>query len=141
MKRRRLPELCPQIERLSEFAAMWKQWWVKMQPSWRERESLIRILPVDADWEPMLHGGPNSFALVILALSWWIHSAKADEEFDVDLRNAINDVNWVVLELKNVVAATLGSKRGREADTEPDEESPTRKSKRYERSYYSIMTL
>ena len=30
MKHRRNPELCPQIEKLSEFTAVWKQWWVKM---------------------------------------------------------------------------------------------------------------
>ena len=93
---------------------------------------------MDADWEPVLCGGPNGFALVIMALSWWIHAAKADEEFDVDLRNAIDDVNWVILKLIDVVGATLESKRGRDADAEP-EESP--KSKKYKRLYSFIMTL
>jgi hypothetical protein len=31
---------------------------------------------MDADWEPILHGGPNSLALVILVLSWWIHTCN-----------------------------------------------------------------
>ena len=116
MKRKRNPELHPTIERISEFAAAWKQWWVKIQPSWHGGESLTRILPAVADWEPILRGGPNGLALVILALSWWIQTVNDNAVFDADLCNAIEDVNWVLLELIEVVSAR-GGKRARGADT------------------------
>jgi hypothetical protein len=122
MKCKRLPELCPNIERPSEFAARWKQWWVKMQPSWCAGESLIRILPVDTDWEPILCAGPNGLSLVILILSWWIHGVKDREVVDRDLCNAIDDVNWVIMELLVVAAAYVdGSKRAHEDAEEAQE--------------------
>lgn len=120
MKRRRLLELYPTIEKLSEFAATWKQWWVKMQPSWRGGESLIKILPTDADWEPVLRGGPNGLALVVLALSWWIHAANDDKILNVELRSAIDDVNWVLLELIDVVSKSHSDTGKRAFSPDPD---------------------
>jgi hypothetical protein len=121
MKRRKLPEVCPHIEAPSEFGAMWKQWWAKMQPSWCQCESLIRIVPADADWEPILHGGSNGLSLVVMALSWWIDSTKDGGEFDVDLRDAIDDVKWVLSELVATLSPAnleTGSKRACKVDFE-----------------------
>jgi hypothetical protein len=120
IKRKKNPELCPQIKRPSAFGATWKEWWVKSQPPWRECEALIKVLPADADWEPISRGGANGFGLVVMALSWWIQSAKGDEELDVDLRSAIDDVYWVVLQLTHVgtVALVDGEKRAREDDAD-----------------------
>jgi hypothetical protein len=98
-----------------------------MQPPWREGELLIKVLPADAAWGPVLHGGPNGFVLIVIALSWWFHSANGNGELDEDLRSAIDDVNWVVLQLTDVgAAAPVGeSKRAREEATE--EETPMTK--------------
>jgi hypothetical protein len=108
MKRKRNLELCPDIERPSEFAAMWQLWWTRIQPSWCGCDSLLRNLPVNAGWEPIFRCGPNSLALVIMALSWWIHSVKDNEEFSVDLRDAIDDVSWVVLGLIDAAVEASG---------------------------------
>jgi len=53
----------------SEFGAIWMLWWVKMQPTWCEGESLVRTLPTGADWEPILCSGSNGLFLMIMALS------------------------------------------------------------------------
>ncbi|KAF8502335.1 hypothetical protein F5888DRAFT_1800820 [Russula emetica] len=105
-----------------------KQWWAKMQPSWRECESLIRALPADADWELIVRGGPNGLALVVMALFWWIHATKDDEELDVEILNAIEDVNWVFIELRVVPAANSDrSKLARETEDEDLEGSKSKK--------------
>src|SRR5882757_275973 len=124
MKRKRLPEVCPAIEAPSEFGAMWKQWWARMQPSWRGCESLVRVVPADADWEPILRRGSNGLFLVIMALSWWINSTKGD--LDMELRGAIEDVKWVFSELVAATSAAnseTGQKRDREFEEESQEES------------------
>jgi hypothetical protein len=108
MKRKRNLELCPDIERPSKFMAMWRLWWTRIQPSWCGCDSLLRNLPVNAGWEPIFRCGPNGLALVIMALSWWIHSVKDNEEFSVDLRDAIDDVSWVVLGLIDAAVEASG---------------------------------
>jgi hypothetical protein len=122
IKRKKSPKYQPDIDQPSEFGATWKQWWINMQPSWRKGESLLtRTLPenVDWDWETLSHGGLKGLLLVVMTLSWWISATKGDSEFDLELRNAIDDVKWVLGEL---VAANqnlkVPNKRTREADTE-----------------------
>ncbi|KAF8494880.1 hypothetical protein F5888DRAFT_1616523 [Russula emetica] len=74
-------------------------WWVKMQPTWRGGESLVKTLPADEDWEPILGGGANGLSMVIMALSWWVHAIGWNGQQDLKLSMAINNVKWVLSEL------------------------------------------
>ena len=141
MKRKRLSALCPAIDKPSEFGAAWLQWWVKMQPSWREGESLIRNLPDDADWGMISHAGSNGPALVLMTLSWWIACTKEDEQLSVELSTAIGEVQWVLSQLvKAFGGATSESrvsscKRSRESHNEEQVEGPD--SKKYARHLFT----
>jgi hypothetical protein len=123
IKRKKAPDLYPDIERPSEFGAVWKQWWVKMQPPWRECESLIRILPADPDWDPIFRGGSNGLSLVLMSLSWWIHLTKDDKEYNAELCGAIDDVTWVISELVAELSVANGMKRTREVETDSEPDS------------------
>ena len=96
-----------------------------MQPPWREGELLSRDVPADVDWEPILCGGSNGLALIVMALSWWIHSSNAGSSIDGELHEAISDVHWVLSEIVASLAAQPGGKRPHGSD---DEDKP--KSKR-----------
>jgi hypothetical protein len=96
-----------------------------MQPPWREGELLSRDVPADVDWEPILRGGSNGLALIVMALSWWIHSSNAGSGVDEELHGAISDVHWVLSQIVGFLAIPPGSKRPHGSD---DEDQP--KSKR-----------
>jgi hypothetical protein len=106
-----------------EFGAVWMQWWVNMQPLWCKGGSLIRILPEDADWEPILCGGPNGLSLVVMALSWWICSTIEDREFSTELQKAFDDVNWVLSKL----VANLENRRKCSCEADNKEEPKLKK--------------
>ncbi|KAH9955191.1 hypothetical protein BGW80DRAFT_1566314 [Lactifluus volemus] len=99
IKRKRVVSLLPSIEKPSEFGAMWMLWWVKMQPTWRGGESLVKTLPTEANWEPILRGGSNGLSMVVMALSWWVHAMGLNGQQDLELLVAINDVKWALSEL------------------------------------------
>jgi hypothetical protein len=104
IKRNRLFTKLPVIEDCLEFEVAWMEWWVQMQPPWRNGEALDRMAPADADWEPIFRGGPIGFALVVAALSWWV-SEVTEEGLDASgLMGAIDDVNWVVSKLLGVLS-------------------------------------
>ncbi|KIL68683.1 hypothetical protein M378DRAFT_36297, partial [Amanita muscaria Koide BX008] len=65
IKRKKLVNLQPPIEKPAEFGATWKRWWTMMQPAWREGESLVRTVSGDVDWAPLMRGGSNGFSLVV----------------------------------------------------------------------------
>jgi hypothetical protein len=100
------------------------QWWAKMQPSWREGELLVKLLPEDVDWEPVNRGGSNGLSIVVMALSWWVAAINGNR-LDGKLRTAISDMTWVLSELTAVVNPETGTKRGCEPNTE-DEPEPKR---------------
>jgi hypothetical protein len=117
IKRKRAVSLLPPVKKPSEFGAMWMLWWVKMQPTWRGGESLVKTLPIDADWEPILRGGSNGLSMVLVALSWWVHAMGLNGEQDLKLSMAIEDVKWVLSELVamlSTVSMNTGKKHSRE---------------------------
>jgi hypothetical protein len=78
-----------------------------MQPTWHEGESLVRTLPTDADWEPILHGGSNGLSMVVMALSWWVHAMGLNGQQNLKLSAAINDVKWVLSELVMLLTSSM----------------------------------
>ncbi|KAI0245466.1 hypothetical protein BJV78DRAFT_1287779 [Lactifluus subvellereus] len=127
IKRKRLISLLPHIEKPSEFGAVWRMWWVKMQPAWRGGESLVKTLPPDADWEPILRGGSNGLSMVVIALSWWIHATGSDIDHDLELSATIDDVKWVFSELvAMLLAVSLGASK-KHPHEETSQEEPISK--------------
>jgi hypothetical protein len=110
------------IENPSEFGAMLMLWWVKMQPTWCEGESLVRTLPTDANWEPILRGGSNGLSMVVMALSWWVHATGSNGQQDLKLSAAINDVKWVLSELVMLLTSSTdtGNKHSRGESTQEE---------------------
>jgi hypothetical protein len=96
-----------------------------MQPAWREGpegDTLVRTVPADEDWTPLIRGGSNGLSLVVMALSWWVSALDAP---DSDLSEAISDVKWVLSELVTTLSSPMsetGNKRPCESspDDEPD---------------------
>jgi len=88
-----------------------------MQPTWREGESVVKIVPADVDWMSLMRGGSNGLSLVVMALSWWVYSMKAP---DSGLLEAIGDVQWVFSQL----VATLSSTRTEVGNKRPCATSP-----------------
>lgn len=92
-----------------------------MQPAWREGESLVKTVPNDVDWEPILRGGSNGFSVVVMALSWWIDAVKSNIKDNSDLSMAVEDVKWVLSELVavlSVASVETGKKHPCESTTE-----------------------
>jgi len=114
--------LIPDIENPSEFGETWRLWWVKMQPVWREGESMVRTIPADTDWEPILRGGSNGLSLVITALSWWVGAVNLDLEPCSELLTAIDDLLWVLSKLVATLSTTTdtGKKRALEECAKED---------------------
>ncbi|KAI0245561.1 hypothetical protein BJV78DRAFT_1137642 [Lactifluus subvellereus] len=138
IKRKRLISLLPHIEKPSEFGAVWRMWWVKMQPAWRGGESLVKTLPPDADWEPILRGSSNGLSMVVIALSWWIHATGSDIDHDLELSAAIDDVKWVFSELVVMLSAvSLGASKKHPRE-ETSQEEPISKRCVWP-SHYTIM--
>jgi hypothetical protein len=104
-----------------------------MQPVWREGESMVRTIPADTDWEPILRGGSNGLVLVITALSWWVCATKGHNS---DLLQAIDDLTWVLSKLIAMLSATTdtGTKRPLEECTKEDSTS-----KKYVRFHSSLL--
>lgn len=87
-----------------------------MQLSWREGDSLAKILPMDVDWDPIHRGGSNGLSLIVMALLWWIKLTNTGNGPNKVLSGAISDLMWVLSEL---VSANLniGNKHACESNT------------------------
>ena len=104
-------------------------WWVKMQPTWHEGESLNKILPTDANQEPILCGGSNGLSMVVMALSWWIQAIGSIQQQDEKLSTAIHDVTWVLSKLVSMLSSASMDTKKKHSWKETTQEEPV--SKRY----------
>jgi hypothetical protein len=130
--------LLPSIEKPSEFGAMWMLWWVKMQPTWRGGESLVKTLPTEANWEPILRGGSNGLSMVVMALSWWVHAMGLNGQQDLELLVAINDVKWALSELVVMLStASTNTRKKHSREETMQEELVSKRCVRF--SLYSIV--
>lgn len=59
----------PQVDK---YGRIWWSWWVSLQPSWREGETLCNGIPMDMEWSQLMEGGPLGIALIIMMLAWWL---------------------------------------------------------------------
>ena len=105
-----------------------------MQPAWRNGDAMVKVAPADADWEPILRGGPNGLAVVVTALSWWVLAIEPDDQNPLELLEAIGDVSWVLSELLGVLLSTKKHSLEEASAKEPE-------SKRYVLTLINIISI
>ena len=100
MQRHRLWDKAPQMDKASEFGAMWRGWWKVLQPDWRTPNDgdwpLVCDGPTSEGWPKLLKGGGNGFALVLLSLSWWMMREKDETRKTTESSSVFEDVEWVL---------------------------------------------
>lgn len=104
----------------SEFGALWRGWWIKMQPSWRGTEwPLSRAgLSLSESWPETLKGGRNGMEAVLITLSWWCSVVKSESqrrEWD----SAVEDVSWVLEQMVRYMKTSPAAGEKRPAESEP----------------------
>lgn len=103
----------PSFENYHKFGCSWNEWWFGMQPSWRE-EGKSHDVPPEADWFPLLNGGPNGMLIVILALAWWKRSSDdKDSSEQASIAFGIDEVSWVLVQMQASLVGerAIGKKR------------------------------
>ncbi|KAI0038143.1 hypothetical protein FA95DRAFT_1464814, partial [Auriscalpium vulgare] len=85
----------PATGRGKEFAAIWRKWWISLQPSWRGVTwPLARPTDAPAEgWGELLKGGHNGFVMILFTLAWWLSSVKTNTEQN-EWASAVEDVDW-----------------------------------------------
>lgn len=112
---------------VGRYGPMFTAWWKKLQPLWRVQGdgTFGQNAPVEEDWQALRKGGTTGIYTVVIALSWWIN-AQGDEH-DIALWDIVNDISWVIQQLRNQDSQLEGSsvpmKRAHE-DGSADEEQP-----------------
>ncbi|KAI0055347.1 hypothetical protein BV25DRAFT_1768364, partial [Artomyces pyxidatus] len=63
----------PDIGKPLEFATVWRNWWIRLQPDWRGNKwPLARSGGAPSeDWAETLKCGRNGFEVILITLSWW----------------------------------------------------------------------
>jgi hypothetical protein len=141
MQRHRLWDKAPPIDKASEFGAMWKGWWISLQPGWRIMDSwpLAQTGPVEEGWETLMKGGGNGFALILLSLSWWMMREKDETRGATESTAAFEDVQWALQQMLQILRVRHdgGGVDGQGMEDESD--GNTRPKKRYASEVSSTM--
>jgi len=87
-----------------------------MQPSWRKNVNIGHETPRGESWDTLRKGGTAGIYVVVMGLSWWIKAQGVERDAEAWL--AVDDVSWVIEEMKKP-AKLVSAKRmhdGAEAD-------------------------
>lgn len=91
-----------------------------MQPSWRtEGDLLIRDVPEHETWQTLRKGGTCGIYIVVVGLSWWVKAQLA--EHDTDVGSLVNDLSWVLQQMKESLAVLIPQKRARDGDVDEEQ--------------------
>ena len=115
-----------------KFGALWNSWWKVIQPIWRGK-SLSRVVPLDANWSPLLCGGANGLLLVILALAWWMKATN--DSTSTAIMAAIDEVNWALIQLTTALQSNKANGKKRQPESSAIQEQAP---KRYIYLYWNI---
>jgi len=112
------------------YGKIFKEWWAKIQLSWRnEGGTFMRNVPQDKTWQTLKKGGTTGIYVVVIGLSWWVTAQHAER--DADVWTLINDLLWVIQQMKKCMGSItpLSQKRTRDADANanPEDEGFPRK--------------
>jgi hypothetical protein len=97
--------MMPKVINADEYSTTWWSWWYSVQPSWRDGPALISDPPEDAEWLPLMEGGPLGIGLVVMAVAWWVKEVGHDEGMVTKTRlaDAIVDLAWVLDQLTSTL--------------------------------------
>lgn len=90
-----------------------------MQPSWRnDGGTLLCEVPHGESWQTLRKGGTSGVYVVVIGLSWWVKAQH--DKCDVDAWTLVNDLSWVIQQLKRDMSSTVSvpQKHSRDADAE-----------------------
>jgi hypothetical protein len=136
MQRHRLWNKAPPVDKASKFGATWKAWRKTLQPEWRlpnneaHQWPLVRDLPLNKQWEKLVKGGKNGFALVLLSLTWWMMREKDESRKTVESSSACVDVQWMLEQMVQMLHAQREQGGEGEDEGEGEEDPNTRPKKR-----------
>ena len=80
------------------------------------------MVPEDETSQTLRKGGTSGIYIVIVGLSWWVKAQLAE---DMDAWTLVNDLAWVLQQLKESLAVLIAQKRARAGDV--DEEQTLRR--------------
>ncbi|KAJ7030998.1 hypothetical protein C8F04DRAFT_960955 [Mycena alexandri] len=98
----------PPIDDVEAFGQKWWEWWVLMNPNWRERSSFaprthprLEQTAGGEEWGAVDYSGPNRILNVLICLRWWKDAMgpNDDEEYWVE---AVEDVIWALGQIREL---------------------------------------
>lgn len=96
------PTKLPPYDSLKSFANGVVEWWIFVQPRWREID-LGTVSRVGGDWERLYQPGINGLLNIVVLASWWARILKErDSPVDDTYSWFISDVTWVLSQLTSV---------------------------------------
>jgi hypothetical protein len=112
-----------------EYGERFMGWWKNLQPSWRTTESqpflpLSHDVPSGETWQIMRKGGTAGIYIVVMGLSWWVMTQHVER--DVNVSSIVEDLTWVIKEMKKYMAPPQLSQK-RPHDEEDEDEGQRRK--------------
>lgn len=120
--------------KIRPYTAIWKMWWLALQPDWRGTEQwpFDRSVTLQAeDWTPLLRGGSNGTYLIIVSLGWLLAAAskvRTDRPNDwQDALTILEDVEWV---FGNLLAQARTGVQTAQKRTASEDASPVSKKRR-----------
>jgi ATP phosphoribosyltransferase len=113
--------MVPSLE-IDAYGKALKEWWVNMQPSWRNQggQLMCDIPPEDETWQTLKKGGTSGIYVVIMGLSWLIEAEESEHlKHDTDAWTLVEDISWVIQQMKKgMVVKEAPRKRAHEGDAE-----------------------
>ena len=107
----------PSVE-IGQYGKLLKEWWVLMQPSWRDQGGpLVRDVPQGETWQTLRKGGTAGIYVVIIGVSWLIKAEQLkNAELDTDAWTLVDDISWVIKEMRKGMGLSerMSQKRARE---------------------------
>ncbi|KAJ3840330.1 hypothetical protein F5878DRAFT_674973 [Lentinula raphanica] len=87
------------FEDVAKFASQWWAWYSIINPEWRERDAVGKIVvngTGEGDWEEFDRAGQNGMLSLVVSLHWWYRRLDSPSS---DWLSALRDVSWVISEL------------------------------------------
>ena len=101
------PAKLPPFDSLKSFTNSITQWWIFIQPTWREIKS-DKISRTTGDWERLYQPGINGLLNVVVLAYWWARIlAERDSPVDSVYSWFVSDVTWVLTQLTSVARDNL----------------------------------